>query len=463
MNRRTFLVASTLGFAGFNFGSPARAARKSTPRSKHAKSAILFFLCGGASHIDTWDMKPDAPEEYRGPFKPTDTSAPGVQLCEHLPLLAKQAHQLAIIRSLGHYRRGTGDHHAGYYYNLTGHAPDQTFRTLGNNRRPYADDWPYLGTVVASRRDPHPYLPNAVTLPHKPSRLPYTRPGQFAARLGVEHDPIYLQGSHERPLEFRAPSITLQSDTSLSRLQSRRGLLHAVDDARRDLENSSAVDLYSKQQKRAMSLLASTRATQAFDLTKEPLPVRERYGKTANAMSLLLARRLVEAEVPFVTVFWYENPKLKSKCRSAGGWDTHGNNFNCLKDGLLPEFDQCFSALIEDLAQRGMLDETLLIVNSEMGRKPLIGDRRSGGVKGAGRDHWTNAMSVLMAGGGIRGGQTHGTTDKRAEYPDQQKVAPEDVTHTIYHAMGIDDLEAHDTEGRPYSLLAEGEPILSLF
>ena len=192
--------------------------------------------------------------------------------------------------------------------------------------------------------------------------------------------------------------------------------------------------------------------------------MRQRYGDTLNAMSLLLARRLVEAEVPFITVFWMGNIKTAEarKCASGGGWDTHGNNFGCLKDELAPQFDQGFSALIEDLADRGLLDQTLLLVTSEMGRKPKIGDPRSGGVVGAGRDHWTHCLTDVMAGGGIRGGQTYGSSDRFGEYPADRIVTPADITHTVYHAMGIHDLEVTDNQGRPYSLLAEGQPITPL-
>jgi uncharacterized protein (DUF1501 family) len=216
-------------------------------------------------------------------------------------------------------------------------------------------------------------------------------------------------------------------------------------------------------QQRALSLLSSARTTAAFDVAREPLGLRERYGPTVNGMSLLLARRLVEAGVPFITVFWMENEKIASKCKSAGGWDTHGNNFNCLKDPLLPEFDRGFATLLDDLAQRGLLDSTLVMVTSEMGRKPRIGDPRSGGVSGAGRDHWTHCLSVLLAGGGIRGGQAYGASDKRAEYPADRVVTPGDVARTVYHAMGIDDLQARYRECRPYGLLEEGRVIEGLY
>lgn len=459
-DRRAFLLASCTGLAGLRIGTGAVAGPAA--RTAKARSTILFFLCGGASHVDTWDLKPDAPAEYRGPFQPIHTSSPGVRLCEHLPRLGLQAHHLAVINSVGA-SVNTNDHHAGYYYNLTGHVPDVTFQTLGNDRKPRADDWPFLGCVAASRRPRHPSLPNAITLPHRPSKAPYTRPGQFAARLGIEHDPLYVHGDFDHPLRFQAPALTLSGDVTASRLLDRRALLASVDDARRQFESSASARSWSKLQDRAWGLLASSRTTAAFDVAAEPPLLRERYGETVNGMSLLLARRLVEAGVPFITVFWKENQAIAGKCKSAGGWDTHGNNFQCLEQNLLPEFDRGFSALVEDLADRRLLDETLLLVTSEMGRTPRIGDRRSGGTSGAGRDHWTHCMSVLMAGGGIQGGQVFGSSDRRAEYPAHRPVTPAHIAHTVYHAMGIDDLQAADRNGRVFNLLDEGEPLLDLF
>jgi hypothetical protein len=462
LNRRIFLVASGVGFAGLDLPALVRAAPQSES-TRSAKSAILVWLSGGASHIDTWDMKPDAPAEFRGPFRCVATAAPGVRLCEHLPLLGKQARHLAIIRSLGHFGRGTGDHHAGYSYNLTGHAPDQSFRTLLNNRKPLPTDWPFLGSVVASKRPAHPYLPSLISLPQKPGAPTYTRPGQFAARLGLEYDPAYLIGSLERPLDFVVPALSLQGNVDPRRLVDRRSLLRALDRASRSAEDRPALRTLSRQQDRAFSLLSSTRTRGAFDLRREPLAVRERYGPTVNATSMLMARRLVEAGVPFVSVFWQETPKLDKLCASGGGWDTHGNNFNCLRDHLLPEFDRCFSALLADLHERGLLEQTLVFVNSEMGRRPRIGDPRSGGARGAGRDHWTSCMSVLMAGGGVRGGRTYGASDKVAAYPADRPVGPEDIARTVYHSLGIHDLEATDREGRPFDLLPDGKVLRELF
>jgi uncharacterized protein (DUF1501 family) len=462
LDRRTFLSAGALGFFGANLANAA--AYSNSPRRRGAaKSTIMIWLSGGASHIDTWDMKPDAVAEYRGPFQPIATSVPGINLCEHLPHLARQAHHLAIVRSVGDHGRGTGDHHAGYYYNLTGHAPDRTFHQLLNARTPYATDWPSMASVVAMKRPPHALLPNAITLPHKEGAPEYTRPGQFSARLGIAYDPVFVEGTRARPLDFTIPALSLRGDITSEQMLARRDLLQALDATRRHAEHELAIRDYNVHQRRAFTLLASGRTQSAFDLRREPQTVRDRYGPGINSTSMLMARRLVEAGVPFVTVFWKGDPELSTLCRSGGGWDTHGNNFNCLRDRLLPEFDRPFAALLDDLHQRGLLDETLVLVSSEMGRKPRIGDPRSGGVNGAGRDHWTACQSILLAGGGIRGGQIYGSSDRRAEFPHDNRVAPEHIAHTVFHAMGIDDLHATDREGRPFHLMEDGRALTELF
>ena len=458
-SRRTFLKASVGACSAATIGAlnaPSDVSASST--TAKAKTTILFFLCGGASHIDTWDMKPDAPVEYRGPFNPIQTSASDVRLSEHLPMTAKVAHHLAVVNSIDG-AVNTNDHHGGYYHNLTGHRPDQSFRTEGNNRTPYPDDWPYMGSVVAMKRVQQGALPNAITLPHKPSVAPFTRPGQFAGRLGVEFDPMYVIGEDDNPTEFRAPALALQGDLTVDRLTNRKQLLDVIDRSKRDFESFRRVNKFTREQKRAVELLTAAGTTEAFDVASEPEEVKERYGKTINGMSMLLARRLAEREIPFVTVFWRENTKLNKKCNSAGGWDTHGNNFTCLKENLLPEFDRVYSALIEDLHQRGMLDQTVVLVTSEMGRKPKIGDPRSGGASGQGRDHWTYCLTDLLAGGGIRGGITYGSTDRLGGYPADLVVTPADITKTVYHCMGIDDLTATDESGRVYNLIEEGRTI----
>src|SRR5439155_1399011 len=246
--RRTFLLAGGLGFFGVNLATAAAYQTPVTGRRGAARSTILIWLSGGASHIDLWDMKPDAPEDYRGPFRPVATTAPGITLCEHLPHLARQAHHLAVVRSLGDHGRGTGDHHAGYYYNLTGCAPDRTFHQLLNARTPYPTDWPAMASVVAFKRPPHPHLPSAVTLPHKEGAPEYTRPGQFAARLGIDYDPVFVDGTRERPLDFVVPALSLGGDVSADRLLDRRGLLRAIDDAHRRADASTAGRDYARHQ-----------------------------------------------------------------------------------------------------------------------------------------------------------------------------------------------------------------------
>jgi hypothetical protein len=469
VDRRTFLKASglscgTLAASAITTGGLLQSAEYgATGRPNAAKSAILIFLSGGASHIDTWDMKPDAPLEYRGEFNEVPTTAPEIRMCEHLPLLGKQAQHLAIVRSLGHYGRGTGDHHAGYYYNLTGRAPDPTFRQLLNNRQPQPSDWPYIGSVVGWKKPAHAYLPQSISLPQMPGFPAYTRPGQFAAKLGVEHDPLYVYGKYDSPLEFTVPSLSLSGEVTTGRLAARKQLLGALDTAQRRFEAAPQPVAFSKHQQRAFSLLTSSKAKEAFAIEQEPQPLRDSYGPTINGTSMLMARRLVEAGVPFVSVFWYEDQKIADKCKSAGGWDTHASNFACLRDHLLPEFDRAYSALLADLHERGMLDDTLVMVTSEMGRTPKVGDRRSGGVAGAGRDHWVECMSVLLAGGGVRGGQVYGTSDRVAAYPDKNPVAPEDIAKTVYHSLGIDDIRPVGKEDRPLPILEEGNPIKALF
>ncbi|MBL9115975.1 MAG: DUF1501 domain-containing protein [Verrucomicrobiaceae bacterium] len=466
-NRRAFLKASTSALAALPLGMRSHAstapAVAAPTLAKPAKSTVLFFLCGGASHIDMWDLKPDAPMEYRGEFKPIRSTAPDIRFCEHLPLLSKQAHHLALVHGVTDAGRATGDHHAGYYYNLTGHAPDPTFKQQGNDRRPYAEDWPYMGSVVGMKRPLHPGLPQLITLPHKPSKLPFTRPGQFAGRIGMEHDPFFLIGDFDQPLKFQSPVLTMSGGLTAGRIHDRRNLLNALNSARSGLDDEMQVQGYMQQHQRAFDLLSSPDAARAFDIASEPKKLRERYGEHINGMSLLMARRLVEAGVPFVTVFWKEDESIHKQCKSAGGWDTHGDNFNCLRQHLLPKFDQSFSAFIEDMSASGLLDDTLVLVTSEMGRTPKIGDPRSGGVNGAGRDHWTACMSVMMAGGGVRGGAVVGATDAKAMLPLDRPIYPEDIAKTVYYAMGISDLTAQDRVGRTYHLLEEGKPLTEIF
>ena len=457
LSRRRFLVASSTAL-----GLAPAASALGADSGATAKATIMIVLAGGASHIDTWDMKPDAPAEIRGEFKPIETSSPGVRFCEHLPMTAKQAHKIAVINSVD----GTDptNSHLGYYYHLTGHPLDPKTIFIPAQRRQQRDDWPFIGSVVASKLPRRGSLPNAISYPWTPDGPADLRAGQFAGRLGVEHDPLLLTGNVKEPLRFRAPSLVLQGNLTTKKLMQRKSLLGQLNRSLRQLDESRGTQNWHRHQDRAMSLLSSVSATSAFDLKREPKSVRERYGETINGMGMLLARRLVEAKVPYVTLFWMPDRERAKEldCRSAGGWDTHSQNFRCLKKMLLPEFDRGYSALLEDLEQRGLLDSTMVVVTAEMGRKPKIGDPRSGGPAGAGRDHWTFCLTDLLAGGGIRGGQTYGCSDKHGGYPADRKVTPADIAKTIYHNMGIRDLTAVDKDGRQYNLQEEGRPLLEL-
>ena len=278
-DRRTFLVASGVGFCGLRFFGGSASAGTASPSGsledlpvnpKPAKSAILIWLSGGPSHVDLWDMKPEAPKEYRGEFDPIASSAPEIFLCEHLPHLARQAHHLALVRSVG-MTESPNDHHAGYFYNLTGHRPEPGFN---NQRRPRPDDWPYMGCVVGAKVAQHPYLPQAINLPQKAGEPGSRRPGQFAARLGVQHDPLHVIGNYEKTTEFRVPALALRGDVSADRLRDRRALLSAIDQSERALERAPAIRTYSKLQERAFSLLSEA-SKSAFAIDEERGPIDE--------------------------------------------------------------------------------------------------------------------------------------------------------------------------------------------
>ena len=427
-------------------------------RPARAKSCIMIFLFGGPSQLDTWDMKPLSPVEYRGEFQPIATSAPGVEWCEHLPRSARMAHHVAVVRSLSMTGRGIGDHHADTFYILTGQKPDRSFFVEGINRKPHADDWPFIGSTVSWARSRDQELPGVVQLPALSGEVTnYINPGQFSGRLGPEHEPFLVRGDLDKPRDLVVPMLQRPAEINLGRLGSRQSLLQQIDlrpsqphFAKKPLES------FEQYQRKAFSLLTSEKSQKAFDITQEPEHVRARYGNDINGQSVLLARRLVEAGVPFVGVHW-----IGRKVGAGLSWDTHSDNFGQLKNVLLPAFDACFASLLEDLSDRGLLDETIVLVVGEMGRTPKIGDPRTGGKGPPGRDHWIHSLPALLAGGGIAGGQIYGSSDAVAAYPADRPCSPEDLAATVYHAMGItpEDLMWTDRIGRPQSLLAEGEPL----
>ena len=456
VGRRAFLRVGAAGLIGL--GLPdllrLRAAAASRPR---AKSLIFFALEGGPSHIDLWDMKPDAPESIRGEFRPIATTVPGIQFCEYLPLLAKQAHHLALIRSLHH---TIGDHNAGYYYAATGRDPSVGGRLV---TAPSRANFPPIPAALARLRPTGLPLPDSVQLPDLMSNNGSFLPGQDAGFLGSEFDPM-VAGDPSLP-GYQVPGLSLPVDVSLDRAIGRRSLLDLVDNA---LGEGEAFDGLDRHYRKAFSLIASPEARRAFDLSREPDKVRARYGldpdnpRTKEARQfgglphlgqcLLLARRLIESGVRVVTVC--------TGARYDQSWDTHRDHFPLLKRSILPMFDRGFSALLEDLDARGLLDETLVVATGEFGRTPKVGQVTSdAGAAPDGRDHWPHCYTALLAGGGIPGGVIHGASDKQAARPALDPVSPADLAATIYRQLGIDPTTTLvDGQARPLAL-SEGTPI----
>jgi hypothetical protein len=407
-------------------------------------SCIQLFMWGGPSQLETFDLKPDAPEAIRGAFRPIATTVPGTHICEHLPRLARLADRYAIVRSMTH----TGvNHGTSAYHMLTG----RIHISPGTLRHPSPDDHPNVGCAVARFGRRPQSLPAHVALPsvlHDGDGGEV--PGQGPGLLGQRWAPFLVQGDPTRP-DFSVETLTLPGETSQLRLHGRIGLQAALDQAAGRLARlSGATDLASHYE-HAFRLLQSPVARQAFDLAAEPVRLRQRYGQHAFGQSCLLARRLVEAGVRLVTVYW-NTPSLADD----DSWDTHANSFNRLRGSLLPPFDQAFTALLEDLTSRGLLDETLVLWMGEFGRTPLLN-------RNAGRDHWGFCQSILMAGGGVRGGQVYGRSDRHAAYAAEQPVSPDDLAATVFERLGIPlEQHVHDTKGRPLPLCL-GRPVRGLF
>jgi hypothetical protein len=414
--------------------------RPVAPAAK-AKSVILIFNGGAPSHIDLWDPKPSAPEDVRGPWKPIKTSVPGIEISELLPDLAKRMHQLALIRSVSHTHTG---HNAGMYWSIVGR-PYPFDSTLIN---PSNADYPCFGTLVnwlAQRDGTAPRsLPPYVITPRPHSDGPYVTPGQFGGVLGKKCDPFVLNGD-PNARDFQLQDLDRPAEMTPDRLASRLDLLRAVDKPGRAGAGDRLGD-FDVQRVRALSLLESDDTRRAFDLSEEPANIRDRYGRHTWGQSHLLARRLVQHGTKFVTTV--NGPGIT--------WDTHKENFTKLPKTLVPPMQQAFCALLDDLTERNMLDSTLVIWMGDFGRTPKIN-------KDAGRDHWPNCYSVVMAGGGIRGGTLIGESDNIGAYPVTRPVTPADIHATVFRALGYDPhgITYHTADGRP-TLLSEGTPIAGL-
>ncbi len=425
-----------------------------------AKSCIVVYLFGGVSQLDVWDLKPGAPDGIRGEFKPMATKVPGIQITEHLPRMAGHADKLAIIRSMTH---GDNSHGSSAHRMLTGRAPGK----LGEVVPPSPEDSPHFGSVLNRVRPARKGIPTSVSLPWTIATSSSVQPGQGGGFLGRGHDPLRLEQVTQEVFDFTPDGLRLPEGMSRDRLRERqllRDRLTADDRLVSDRAGRELDELYG----RAFAMLGAAEAAEAFNLTKEKSETRQRYGMNTFGQSLLLARRLAEADVPMITVYWpmrREPESFNNAGRiedvSVPPWDTHGTNvgnspnFPMQKDRLLPALDQSGTALLEDLVSRSMLDQTLVVFLSEFGRTPKINGQ-------AGRDHWGKVFSIAMAGGGIQGGQFYGASDKIASEPSDKPVTPGDFAATLFHCMGIlPETEVIDPLSRPHRI-ADGQPVVQL-
>ena len=432
--RRDFLRLGSAGVFGLGLTLPevlyqqARAAQAGKPTKD--VSLIFLFLHGGLSTIDTWDLKPDAPVEFRGDFRPMDTIVPGVRIGEHLPRVARQMDKIALIRSFRHH---TSDHGPADHYMLTGYFPTAGFNpTLSpNNQRPAH------GAVVARTLGARGSVPPYVCLPKM-------HPSAGSAYLGPTAAPFVIDADPSAP-DFVVPDLAPPPVVDAMRLDSRKELLARMDRFQRSAEVRSNRDAstVSVFQAKAFELMTSPAAKRAFDIGAETDGLRDEYGRNTLGQSCLMARRLVQAGVRCVTV-------------DHSNWDTHDGNFLTLKEQLLPKLDAAISTLFRDLADRGMLDTTLVIATGEFGRTPRVN-------KNAGRDHWGSAFTVALGGGGVKGGRVVGKTDSRAEKPADDPFGPEDLAATLYHVLGVDpEEEFYTPEGRPVKVVNNGRVIQAI-
>jgi hypothetical protein len=439
LHRRQWLAASLAGLAAP--GLARGALSPAVPGVGRARSCILVYLLGGPPHQDMWDLKPDAPAEIRGEFKPIPTSIPGTRISEHLPRMARLAGRYSLVRSVSHPNH---NHTHMIYYTLTGRHMTQPNPNDNVPNPPSRADHPHLGSVLARFCPNRSGLPGYVALPELSIRMqPVTLQGGHAGFLGPRYDPFAVNEDPRQPDGLRS---SLRPDTAApGRSRARESLLAAIDGRP---PRARPLREYDAVREAAVRLTGSPRASRLFFLDDEPPHLRDRYGRHRFGQSLLLARRLAEAEIPMIAVHF----NYMSKC---DGWDTHANNFACLKDELLPMLDEGLSALLEDLDARGWLDETLVVCMGEFGRTPRINPN-------GGRDHWGSCASVLLAGGGIQPGRVIGSSDRFGAYPESDAHDPTDIQATVYHSLGLRaDQEMIDQTGRPMPVCT-GRPIEAL-
>ena len=476
LSRRELLTVGSLPIVGLSLPDWLRsraAARETSDRPVgfgRAKSVIFVYLQGSPSHIDLWDPKPQAPAEIRGEFSPIATKAPGVSIGEVLPKLAQQADKFTILRTVGCKPKGLPNHGSAIYMLMTGHE-SSNFSPTGLSVPPTRDDLPSVGSVISYNTpqgaDRFNYV--AVGFPVKENVI--VGVGQGAGLLGASYDPFTMYEDPTQPLKLE--TFSLPGDVSLDRLKNRvdlRGLidlrLRETSPVRSSSQRSKPTELasFDAYYQKALSLVQSHDAVQAFRLEQEAVTLRERYGLTRFGQSCLLARRLVEAGTRFVQVTWPARSDDEPVAGPDGGWDTHRNNFPMLRDHRCPVFDHSFSALIADLHDRGLLESTLVVAVGEFGRSPKIGASTTNNVGPGGRDHWPECYSAVIAGAGVQPGRVYGESDRYGAYPKLNPVHPFDLLSTVFHAVGIDpDTEYFDNLNRPRRLVDHGEPVLGLY
>ena len=465
VSRREFLRVGGAGLLGLSLGDIFRlqaASAGDAPAIKNgwgqAKSVIMIFLQGGPSHIDIWDPKPDAPSNVRGEFKPIKTAVPGIWLSETMPQLAKQMDKATLIRSLSYTPAGLFNHTAAIYQMMTGYTPDRVSPS-GQLEPPTASDFPHAGSQI-SRLKPidTPMLP-FVMLPRPLQESNVIGKGGTAGFLGPAFDPYYF---YQDPAgQVNLSDLALRKDVSKERFARREKLLAQVDGAMPEIEKSVSNYALDSYYQKAFDLILSGRAREAFDLTKESDKTRDRYGRHTFGQGLLMARRLIEAGTRFVQMNW---PSVANGDPLTTAWDTHAANFGPLRDLHCPKLDSGLSALLEDMDQRGMLKETLVVAVGEFGRSPRLGVSTSGNSNSPdGRDHWPYCYTGLVAGAGIRRGALYGKSDATASSPIENPVHPTQLLATVYHALGINPhtiVLNHLNQPRE---LVQSEPIPALF
>lgn len=444
ISRRGLLRLGSLGVAGLSLPRllAAQVTRVVDAAEPKADACILIFLNGGPSHLDMWDMKPSAPAGIRGEFAPIASSVPGLQVCEHLPKLARQMHRVMLVRSMHH--SVNQSHAEAVYTSMTGHDRGDGTTIIGAS----ASDYPTPGATLAYLRPPTKQCIPHVTLPYitKEGAKGPPQPGFFGGFLGHGYDPLFVLND-PNAADFAVPELSLATEVSLHRLTTRRNLLGEVNrplvaGAEQRLEEMDSF------RRRAFELLTSPAARQALDISAEPAKLREAYGRNIYGQSVLLARRLIEADTRLVTISWAPHANAT--------WDTHGGNFTKLKQTLLPQFDAACASLLADLGERGMLERTIVAVLGDFGRTPKINAK-------AGRDHWNYCYTVMLAGGGFAGGKVFGASDASGAFPAHSPLVPGDIIATLYHLLGVAPAQMlPDRLGRPHRLVAAGDAVPAL-